>query len=221
MAYLGLGCRCVIGLVFLVSAVSKLRGRAAFREFSAWLASLPLPAVRRRAGVLATLLAAAEAAIVVLAAVPWTSGTTWAAWTAPAALSLAALTLAVFTAGTWVAIARGANQPCHCFGASATPLGRRHVIRDAALCLIAAVGAAGTAAATGAAGAAGPIPANGEGIAVSLFTGAVIALLVVFLDDLAALYSAPGELRFAPGEPHSTPAGPHAAPREPLTQRRS
>lgn len=180
MAYLGLGCRCVIGLVFLVSAVSKLRSRGAFREFTAWLVSLPLPVVRRCPGVLAAALAAVEAGIVVLDALPWAA---WTVWTAPAALILAAVTLAVFTAGTWLAIRRGANQPCQCFGASATPLGRRHVIRDAVLCAIAVTGAL----------TAGSVATSGGGIAVSLFAGAVIALLVVFLDDLAALYSAPGE----------------------------
>ncbi|MGH3164377.1 MAG: MauE/DoxX family redox-associated membrane protein [Trebonia sp.] len=177
MAYLGLGCRCAIGLVFLVSAVSKLRSRGAFREFTAWLDSLPLPLVRRHPGVLAAALAAMEAGIVVLDPLPWT------AWTARAALTAAALTLAVFTAGTWLAIIRGANQPCQCFGASATPLGRRHIVRDAVLCVIAATGAL----------TAGSVAASGQGIAVSLFAGAVIALFVVFLDDLAALYSAPGE----------------------------
>ncbi len=181
MAYLALACRGVIGLVFALSVVSKLRSGPAFREFTSWLAALPLPLVRRRAS--AVTMVAAETAIVVLTGLPWT---------AQAGLILAAVTLAVFTTGTWLAVARGADQPCQCFGASVTPLGRRHVVRDVVLCMVAVVGVA-------AAGAAGARPA---GIVVSLVAGLTIALFVVFLDDLAALFAGPGDAGpgLAPGD---------------------
>jgi Methylamine utilisation protein MauE len=170
MAYLALACRCLTGLVFGVSAFSKLRSRAAFREFTSWLGGLPLPLARSHAVPVATVMATAEAAIVVLSVLPWT---------ARAALMLAALMLAVFAAGTWLAVARGAGRPCQCFGVSAAPLGRRHVVRNALLCAVAAAGAA-----TGGAGGIHP-----AGIAVSLAAGLAIAPFVVFLDDLAALFS--------------------------------
>jgi Methylamine utilisation protein MauE len=174
MAYLALACRGVIGLVFAVSAVSKLRSGPAFREFTSWLAGLPLPGLRRRPGLVAAVLAAAETAIVALVALPWT---------ARAGLVLAAAVLAAFTAGTWLAVARGAGRPCQCFGASATPMSRLHVARDLVLCLVAAGGAA-------AAGAGGTRPA---GVALSLMAGLAVALFVVFLDDLAALFSGSGD----------------------------
>jgi hypothetical protein len=171
MAYLALACRGLIGLVFAVSVITKLRSGPAFREFTSWLASLPLPLVRRRAT--AAAMAAAEAAIVVLTGLPGT---------ARAGLILAAVTLAVFATGTGLAVARGADQPCQCFGTSATPLGRRHVVRDIVLGVVAVAGAV-------AAGAGGARPA---GVVVSLVAGLAVALFVVFLDDLAALFAGPG-----------------------------
>jgi hypothetical protein len=170
MAYLALACRCLTGLVFAVSAFSKLRSRSAFREFTAWLAGLPVPLARSRPAKVAAAMATAEVAIVVLAALPWT---------ARAALVLAAIVLATFTAGTWLAIARGAGAPCQCFGTSATPLGPRHVMRNALLCAAAVAGAVAT-------GAGGTRPA---GIVLSLMAGLTIAMFAVFLDDLAALFS--------------------------------
>lgn len=173
MAYFALACRCLTGVVFAVSAFSKLRSGMAFREFRGWLAGLPLPVTRRHPGPVATALAAAETTIVVLSALPWT---------VQPALVLAALVLAVLTAGTWLAVARGAGVPCQCFGPSSAPLARRHVARNAVLCAVAAAGAA-----TGGGGEVRP-----GGVAVSLAIGLTCALFVVFLDDLAALFSGSG-----------------------------
>lgn len=176
MAYLALTCRCLIGLVFAVSAFSKLRSRSAFSEFASWLSGLPVPLIRGHGnrGKAAHTIAAAEVAIVALTALPWT---------ARAGLALAAVVLASFTAGTWLAVARGGGAPCRCFGASVSPLGRRHVVRNALL------GAAAVAGAIGA-GASGGHPA---GTVISIGTGLTIALFVVFLDDLAALFSVSGD----------------------------
>jgi hypothetical protein len=173
MVYLALACRCLVGVTFLVSASGKLRSRRAFLAFVSWLAALPLPLVRGRPGPVAAVLAATEALIVVLVVLPWT---------VRPGLLLAALLLAVFTAGTWLAVARGADAPCQCFGVAAAPLGRRHVVRDAVL---------GAAAVAGAA--ADPAGARPAAAAASLAAGLVAALFVVFLDDLAALFSRPGE----------------------------
>jgi hypothetical protein len=152
-----------------MSAFGKLRSRAAFRAFRLWLAGLPLPGVRRWSGAVATAVATAEVSIVVLLALPWT---------AAAGLALAAAVLAVFAAGTSLAVARGTSEPCHCFGASTTPLARRHVIRDVLLCVAMAFGAS-------VASSARPSPALAV---VSLAAGLSIALLVVFLEDLTALF---------------------------------
>lgn len=133
MAYVALACRALVGLVFAVSAFSKLRKVTAYREFASWLASLPIPLAGN--GVLPPVLAGAEAAIVVLVAVPAA---------AVAGLALAALTLAVLTAGTAVAVSRDARVTCQCFGPSRTPLAARHILRNGFLLTLAVTGALGT-----------------------------------------------------------------------------
>jgi hypothetical protein len=179
MAYLAFACRSTTGLVFVVSAFSKLRSRAAFREFTSWLAGLRVPVVRSLPSAVAATMVAVEVAVVVLVGLPWT------AW---AGLLLAAAALAVFAAGTLLALRRGVHAPCQCFSASAAPLGLRHAARDVVLCVVAVVGAAGAAA-----GGARP-----PGAALALGAGAAAALFVVFLDDLAALISEPTGTGAAP-----------------------
>lgn len=183
MVYVVLACRVLIGTVFLVSLFSRVRSGSAFREFQSWLAGLPVPVARNWPRPVAMVMTAAESAIVVLVALPWT---------VRAGLVLATAVLAVFTAGTWLAVARGADEPCQCFGASASPLSRRHVVRDAFLCAAATAGALG-------AGTGGAHPA---GTVMSLVSGLAIALFVVFLDDLATLLTGAvnGDTRLASGD---------------------
>jgi hypothetical protein len=78
--------------VFLASVSGKLWSRPAFRAFVSWLAALPLPLARSRPRAVAAVMAAADALIVVLVALPWT---------VRPGLALAAVVLGVFTAGTW------------------------------------------------------------------------------------------------------------------------
>jgi hypothetical protein len=174
MVYVGLGCRCAVGVVFLASVSGKLRSRAAFRAFALWLAVLPIPLARSQPRAAAAVMAAAEALTVVLVALPWT---------VRLGLALAAAVLAVFTAGTWLAVARGADAPCHCFGAPAARLSLRHVVRDVLLVAVAVAGAA----------AGGPGGARLAGAALSVGAGLVVAGFAVFLDDLAVLFASLGE----------------------------
>lgn len=178
MVYLALACRCAVDAVFLVSVSGKLRSRTAFRAFVSWLAALPVPLARSRPSAVAAVTAAAEALIVVLVALPWT---------VRPGMALAAVVLAVFTAGTGMAVARGTDASCQCFGASASPLGWRHTARDALLAVVAIAGAA-------AAGSGGARP---EEAALSLAAGLIGAAFAVFLDDLAVLFGRTGEA--APG----------------------
>lgn len=187
MAYAALVSRALIGLVFAVSAFSKIHNIAAYREFERSLRRLPVPLAGN--GALPAALAVAETAIVVLVTVPATG---------VAGLVLAALTLAVLTAGTAVAVKRGARVSCQCFGSSRAPLTLRHVLRNGFLLAVAVTGVLGT-------GAPGPRP---EGIALSLEAALAVATLVVFLDDLVDL---------AGGDPVA--AGPGAASSEEWTRR--
>jgi Methylamine utilisation protein MauE len=165
--YAAFACRGLIGLVFAVAAVTKVRSPSAYREFASWLAALPVPMAGNRA--LPAAFIAAEVTVVVLVAVPVA---------AMAGLLLAAGCLAVMTAGTAVIVKRGARVPCQCFGPSSSPLGARHVVRDGVLLVIALAGALGP----------GGGIASPAGIALSLGAALIGATFVVFSDDLIALF---------------------------------
>jgi hypothetical protein len=169
VVYAALTCRCLVGIVFAVSALSKLRSGSAYRAFASWLTDLRLPLA---GPAVAAAMAATEVTVVALIALPWT---------AAVGLALAAAAAAVFAIGTLLVVRRGTSVPCRCFGASAAPLRLRHVVRNAGLCLAAAAGAAGV----GSAGARPP------GIALSLGVAAVLAAFVLFADDLAELFTRP------------------------------
>lgn len=167
------GGRVLLGLVFLCSALSKSHGAAAFRDFRDAVGRLA-PALRRHSAPVAVTVVAAEAAVVVLLAVPAAVITGFA---------LAAVLLLAFTAGLVAALRRGVNTACHCFGAGDERLAPRHVVRNLALV---AVAIAGTAAALN-------TPHMGvEPSARLLLTvgvAAVLALITVTLDDLANLFA--------------------------------
>ena len=176
--YAALACRGLIGLVFAVAAVTKVRSPGAYREFASWLAALPVPLARNRA--LPAVFIGAEIAIVALVAVPVA---------ATAGLLLAAGCLAVMTGGTAVIVKRGARVSCQCFGPSSSPLGARHVVRDGILLVIALAGTLGNSK-----GAASP-----AGIALSLVAALIGTMLIVFSDDLIALFESDPAARV--GEP--------------------
>jgi Methylamine utilisation protein MauE len=167
----------VIGLVFVASAFSKLRSAEAFRSFGAWLAGLPGMPARGRPE-MAVAVVAAEVGCVLLVALPFT---------VPFGMALAAVVLAVFAAGTFVAARGEAPEPCRCFGVSSVPLGLRHVARDVLLCAVAALGTVAALGAAGSAAAADRLP----GIVLSLCAGLVLSVLAIFLDDIAAILLGP------------------------------
>lgn len=168
MAYLVLTVRFLIGIVFAVSATAKLRSPGAYRSFATWVRGLPGPFTRAR--VTPVMIALSEMAVVILVAI---------GPTAMAGLALAALILVVFVAGAALVIRRGTRTTCQCFGASRSPLGVRHVARDATLAAFAIVAITRV----------GSGDVRPAGIALSAGISFVVALIVFFLDDLVALFS--------------------------------
>jgi hypothetical protein len=170
MSYFLLACRTLLLGVFLAALAGKVRRRAAYRGFVASLRALGvLP--RQLVEVIAAAVTTAEAAIVVLLAVPGT---------VPAGFLLTAVLLMAFTTGIVPAVRRGTTAPCACFGVSATPLGRVHVVRNLVLLATAGAGLA-------VAGAGGGTEFAGAALAVA---AALVALVPVLrLDDLTALFS--------------------------------
>ncbi|MFF4812047.1 MauE/DoxX family redox-associated membrane protein [Micromonospora chersina] len=176
-----LAVRLLLALVFLTAVVGKLRTRAGFAGFVGAVGQFGVPA--RFAGPVARLAVATEAAVVLLLALPGT---------APAGLLLAAGLLGVLTAAIVGALRRGARPACRCFGAGDAPIGARHVARNVALAAAALLGLL--------AGATGGPPPGPAGLLVAAGLAVPLAVLVVRLDDLVAL--------FAPSPPRSArPAG--------------
>lgn len=175
MIYVTVACQTALAGVFLFSIASKVRSRRAYEEFvSAVIAMQVLPQLWTRPAALATI--AGELTTVVLLAI---------SATVPAGFIVAAGLLTVFTAAISTAIRRGRRAPCRCFGASATPLGRLHIVRNLALVAACLVGL------SSALDSAGSVPHPG-GLIISLGVAAIAALLVLRVDDLANLLGSDG-----------------------------
>lgn len=200
MDYVVLAARCLVGVVFAVSALSKLRSRRALRDFAASLGQFGvLPGMRRP---LAVAVALAEAAIPVLLTLALAgepaAGAAARALTA-AGFGLAAMLLAGFAIAIARALRRGVRAPCRCFGASTTPIGRQHLLRNGLLVAVAALGLAGVTA-----GPAGP--ASVGGATVAALAGFVAGALATAFDDLLDLFGAGAAGVTAGGQPvTSTP----------------
>ncbi|GIH25213.1 hypothetical protein Aph01nite_35230 [Acrocarpospora phusangensis] len=161
--------RFLIGAVFTVSALSKVRGPGAYARYGdATRALVPFG----RPGMVAAVALIGEAAVPVLLAV------------APAAgFVLAAALLTGFTVAIAGAVRNRRAVRCACFGPSVTPVGGAHLARNVFLLAAAACGLA-----------LGPAPAPEPAllavlVAVSLF----LTLLVLLTDLLAYLFAAPTE----------------------------
>jgi methylamine utilization protein MauE len=171
MTYISLACRCVCCLVFAASAYGKLHSKPAFREFISWIASLPAVPARARMP-LAVAIAASEVCAIAAIVIPRSSA---------AGLVLATCLFAVFGVGMLVILRSKPAVGCNCFGPSTTPVGIQHVLRDAALCAIAATGIASL----------GPRASDPAGVALAVGTAIVIAALLVFLDELGMVFAGP------------------------------
>ncbi|MFE9017155.1 MauE/DoxX family redox-associated membrane protein [Streptomyces sp. NPDC007808] len=168
-------CHILVAVVLAASATGKARP-AGFRAFLTTLADMGLgsPGMRRP---LAYATVAAEGVAAGLLLLPGTRA-------GVIGLLLASLVLAALTIGVVRAV-RGGGPPvtCACFGRTGRPLGVLHLIRNGGL-LLATVGAlVVTVSGSGRA-------AGGE-LVVAVATGAVLAAVVIGLDDIADLFTAP------------------------------
>lgn len=171
MLYLALGLRFLVGGVFLVSFLTKVSRRTSFREFVISVRGMRvLPEVLIVP--VAVAVVAVEFLICALLAFP-------AQRAALAGLGLAAGALLSFALGVAGAVRRGVREPCRCFGVSQTPLGRRHVVRNVTLTVLALVGAA-------AGSADGRMSAVGATVAMA--AGLLLAWLVVASDHILDLF---------------------------------
>ncbi|MEU0560504.1 MauE/DoxX family redox-associated membrane protein [Dactylosporangium sp. NPDC006015] len=165
MGYVAFGAQVLLCVTFAVAAVAKLRDLAGFRQSLARL----LPAAHALTDRIAVAAAVpvAELTIAVLLVVP---GAAFAGTVAALAMTVG------FTAVAGLALRRGDQAPCRCFGVSQRRLGPEHLARNAILTAFAALGLADG----------GTEPA---GLIVAGFAGVIGALLVVWADDIAGLFS--------------------------------
>ncbi|MFD9687004.1 MauE/DoxX family redox-associated membrane protein [Kitasatospora sp. NPDC059146] len=170
-AYLLLGCRAVIAVVFARSAWAKLRARRDFRSALRAMAVLP----PRLTGAAAIGVPLAEALLALLVWVP-APVTSWA-FAATGGL------IALFAAVLVRLLRRGADVSCPCFGASGVPVTRAHVARNLVLLAVAAAGLVAGAA---------PDPGSGPGTAgaaVVLLAAGFLSALIIATDTLIELFS--------------------------------
>jgi hypothetical protein len=164
MATVALALHVLVAVVLGWSAAAKLTpdGRRGLADMLGQLG------VARHPGLAGGVLIAAEAGAAVLALVPWIGSI----GAAPAAVLLA-----VLTAGTVVVLRRRLQVRCACFGASATVIAPIHAVRNGLL-LLAAVAATGLGSA---------VPAEPAAVGVAILAGAVGAVVLTRLDDVAFL----------------------------------
>jgi hypothetical protein len=156
----------LLAVVFLAAAVSKVRSRRDRAAFRTSLGAFGVKA-RFRPAVAAAVIAGELATAALLAADV----------TALAGLALGAALLIAFTVAIGSVLRRGAPVSCRCFGSSTQPLGRRHLMRNALLLLVAAAGVTGTAPAVG---------WNPGALLVAGFMAVIVAALVISYDDLVS-----------------------------------
>jgi hypothetical protein len=123
MAALEIALRILLGVVFGVAFLSKVRSRAAFREFAASLRDISWLGVTERSAV-GLAIPALEIGTVLLLAMP--SAAVWG-------FATASVLLAAFTAVTGRELARGRRIRCRCFGAGAARIGAPQIVRNLVL----------------------------------------------------------------------------------------
>lgn len=165
-------CRLLLAVVFVLAAASKARGRKSLAEFIQTLERFGFP--RSWAGVplaVSVLLAEALAALLLLAA-------------PRVGYALALVLFTGFTAGIALALRRGEAVACRCFGASETPLGAAHLVRNGLLIAVTLSGAVSHWLGPGVP------PPLGMSVIVG-FVGALAGLFVTRWDDLVFLFQGP------------------------------
>lgn len=181
MQYLAIACRAGLVTVFLLAVAGKAMGPRPFREFAGSIARMRV-VPPRAATAAAAVTISAEALVVVLAASP-------AQATGIAGCALAASLSVAFSSAIAVSLRRGNRAPCRCFGRSATPLGVRHLVRNATMLTVSVLGAAacagsGSGTGTGTGHIAAAVVAAGAGI--------VLGVAIAAYDEIAELVAPRG-----------------------------
>ncbi|GAB2945473.1 hypothetical protein GCM10027280_37950 [Micromonospora polyrhachis] len=186
MEGLAVGAEALLCVVFGVAASAKLHSRDALDTFARGLFDLRMLA-RWAVQPVAVLVAIIEAAVSVALLVACLGQLGLPLGADVAVLGTAALTvglgfLCCLTATIMLALRRGVRAACPCFGRSAVPLGRRHVIRNSGLVSVAVIGIVGHLV----------VPSSTPpvgGLLVAVLAGLVLAWPFVFFDEMVGLFA--------------------------------
>jgi uncharacterized membrane protein YphA (DoxX/SURF4 family) len=172
MEYVLLCCRLLIGVVFVVSAAGKLRGRGAYASFRAATGELAPRVPLLPPPLVPPAVVAGELAAAVLLAVPASAG---------AGFAIAAVLLSAFTVAIAMAVRSRRRVACNCFGASSAPVGPAQLVRNGILLAASLIGMVLTF------GTASPElePAGAVAAVIAGLTGAGLVLLT---EDIAGLF---------------------------------
>jgi methylamine utilization protein MauE len=168
-------CHILLAVVLAASALGKVHP-AGFRAFLTTLSDMGLGTPRTRRP-LAYATVVAEAVAGGLLFLPGTR--LGAAGPVLALLVLTALTGGVVRAMT----SDGPRVACACFGRTGRPLGLPHLVRNAVLLLAAGFASVSVGL--------DPVRAEGGDLVVAVAVGVVLAVVVIGLDDIVDLFSAP------------------------------
>ncbi|MFC0628092.1 MauE/DoxX family redox-associated membrane protein [Kribbella deserti] len=180
MAYLLLSTCAALALVFALSAANKA-SRKSFHDFVTSAGPLEvLPEALRLPAAYGVV--AVEAALAIALVV----GAGGAFSSRLSLLAIVGFVLAItlllaFTTAIVLTLRRGVRKACKCFGATSTPLGRAHVVRNLLLLVLAVAGL--VAALTQGA------PLQPAGAALAVMAGVIGGLLITRFDDLLDLFS--------------------------------
>ena len=174
MQYVDVASRLLLLTMFGLALGSKISSRRAWGEFVESVRAMAVVG-DTKAPAVAVATTAAEGAVIVLAAVPLR-------WAGSASFVVAAGLLGCLTVAVALVVRRGKAVTCRCFGASQTPLGVSHVVRNVLLVVIALLGLA----ASFVNGSFDPILS-----AIVGAFGAILGLLVSRWDDLVSLLATP------------------------------
>jgi Methylamine utilisation protein MauE len=162
--------RVSLATLFFVAAISKLSTRAGFRELVVSLPAFGVPSSLASPAFAIGLVAMELATASLMLAMPQVGGI------------VAAAMLAGFALGIARALTSREPVTCRCFGASSTPIGRSHLIRNLVLATI----GIGVAIANPAATLARSLP-----LALATFAGLGLGAVLTRWDDLAFIFSTP------------------------------
>lgn len=159
----------MLAVVFALAALGKARGRKSFEDFIQTLGNFGFPP-SWAGSPLAAALILTEAASALLLLMGMAAG-----------YALALALLGGFTLGIAWVLRRGDKVACRCFGASKTPVGAAHLVRNGLLLAITVLGAMSHGGE--------PLPAGLGAVAGTV--GVLAGLFVTRWDDLVFLFRGP------------------------------